>query len=345
MIACLPVQFVGDKLRLLDQRQLPKEEVFVDCATPEDVHGAIKEMVVRGAPCIGFSGVFGLALAAKELAENYSWERLRERAEYIKTSRPTAVNLAYEVDSALKSVKEARNFEDAYAALRSRGNNQIDLSEKNNRAMAAHAIADLDKRLGKKTYNVLTHCNTGFLACGSTGTALGVIQLLGEQSRIKNVLVDETRPYLQGARLTAFELTKLGIPHQVVVEGAASYLMKKGLVDAIFVGADRIVKNGDTANKVGTSNLSIIAKEYGVPFYVVAPMSTFDYSLATGEEIEIELREEEEVLSLGGSRIAPADSRALNPSFDVTDSKFISAIVSEQGVAHPPFTESLECFR
>lgn len=344
MISCLPVQFVADKLRLLDQRLLPLQEVFVDCSTPEEVYQAIKNMVVRGAPCIGFSGVFGLALAAKQLGADYTWNKLAEKGAYLKSSRPTAVNLAFEIDRALASVKEFERNLEVFEALVEFGKKQLEVSEVNNRRMASLAIADLDKRLGKKSYNLLTHCNTGFLACGSTGTALGVVQQLGEEGRVSNVFVDETRPYLQGARLTAFELEKLKIPHQVVVEGAASYLMKSGQVDAIFVGADRIVKNGDTANKIGTSNLSIIAKEYNVPFYVIAPISTFDFEMDSGDEIEIELREEEEVLSFNKSRIAPATSRAVNPSFDVTDNKFITAIVSEKGVALPPFRESMEAF-
>lgn len=342
MISCLPVQFVGGKLLLLDQRKLPASEVFVECLETKDVHQAIKDMVVRGAPCIGFSGIFGLALAAKNLGDSYSFAGLKGEAEYLKSARPTAVNLAYEIDRALKAAEGAEDSESCAKILATFGEQQLELSEKSNRAMAKFAIEELDKRLGKKSYNILTHCNTGFLACGSVGTALGVVQQLAEDGRINNVWVDETRPYLQGARLTSFELGKLGIPHKIVVEGAASYLMKRGLVDAVFVGADRIAANGDTANKIGTSNLSIIAKEYEVPFYVAAPFSTFDFKTQSGNEIEIELREEEEILSIAGSRLAPAGASALNPSFDVTDSKFISAIVSERGAALPPYKEALE---
>ena len=208
--------------------------------------------------------------------------------------------------------------------------------------MAIIAEKELDETLGKKEYRILTHCNTGFLACGSIGTALGVVQHLGEKNRIEMTWVDETRPYLQGSRLTAFELTKLGVPHKVVVEGAASYLMKNGLVDAIFVGADRIVQNGDTANKVGTSNLSIIAKHYNIPFYVVAPSSTFDLESEEGKNIEIELRDEKEILNFKEYRIAPNESSALNPSFDITDGLLITGIISELGMAKGNYKQTLQ---
>lgn len=341
MISCLPVQFDGQRLRLLDQRKLPGKEVFLDCASSARVRQAVADMAVRGAPCIGFSGIFGLALAAKELGEDYTWEKLKEEARSLKDARPTAVNLAYEVDRALEKAGSAKNGAEAARVIADFGRLQMELSEINNRKMANFAIEDLDRRLGKKTYNILTHCNTGFLACGSLGTALGVIQVLGERNRLSNVLVDETRPYLQGSRLTAFELEKLGLPYQIVVEGAANYLMKRGLVDAVFTGADRIVSNGDTANKIGTSNLAIIAKERGVPFYVAAPESSFDLGMKSGEEIEIELRDGEEALYCGGVRVAPPGARALNPSFDVTENKHITAIVSERGVATAPFDKSL----
>ena len=208
--------------------------------------------------------------------------------------------------------------------------------------MANNIIEHLTKTTGDRKLRVLTHCNTGYLACGSIGTALGVIQVLSEKKLIEKVWVDETRPYLQGSRLTAYELNNLGIEHNVVVEGAASYLMKNNLVDAIFVGADRIVANGDTANKVGTSNLSILAKHYNIPFYVVAPSSSFDLSISSGEKIEIEMRPEEEILEYKDLRIAPKTSQALNPSFDISDGQLITGIASELGIATENYIETLK---
>ncbi|MCO4753212.1 MAG: S-methyl-5-thioribose-1-phosphate isomerase [Bacteriovoracaceae bacterium] len=341
MSVCLPIQFKNDKLILLDQRKLPGSEVYFECSDVDQTKECIEKMVVRGAPCIGFTAIFGLALGVKEITNNYNFEKLKSFGQNLIEARPTAVNLRYEVEQALDAVADIDSASDVYETLVARAQGQMELSERNNRLMAEYAIKDLDRTLGKKSYNILTHCNTGFLACGSIGTALGVIQVLGEQSRMNMAYVDETRPYLQGARLTAFELEKLGIEYRIVVEGAASYLMREGLIDAIFVGADRIVQNGDTANKVGTSNLAIIAKEYNVPFYVAAPLSTFDFEMNCGKEIEIELRPEHEILGDSAAKHTPANAKALNPSFDITDNKFITKIVCEKGCFEAPFNESL----
>ncbi len=338
----LPIEFKNNQLILLDQRQLPTKEEFIVCQTIEDGYNAIKNMVVRGAPCIGFTGIFSMALWVYKNPE-YTEIELKEAGDFLKSARPTAVNLAYEVDRIIADLL-AEDFEKAkaYDFLCEFGKKQFDQSEADHRNMAMIAEKELDDTLGKKEYRILTHCNTGFLACGSIGTALGVVQHLGEKNRIEMTWVDETRPYLQGSRLTAFELTKLEIPHKIVVEGAASYLMKNGLVDAIFVGADRIVKNGDTANKVGTSNLSIIAKHYNIPFYVVAPSSTFDLESLEGKDIEIELRDEKEILDYKEHRIAPCKSSALNPSFDITDGSLITGIISESGIAKGNYKQTLQ---
>lgn len=330
----LPIQFDGETLKLLDQRKLPTEEVFVNVTTLEECHAAIKDMVVRGAPCIGFTAIFGMALWVKSQDE-INIENMTKAGEYLNSARPTAVNLKYEIDRVIKLSKQ-QNFSNLFEHITSFGQLQIEESESKNRQMAVYAQLDLEKRYSKKRLNILTHCNTGFLACGSIGTALGVVQHLGEQDRIENVWVDETRPYLQGSRLTAYELSKLRINHKIVVEGAASYLMRTGQVDAIFTGADRIVSNGDTANKVGTSNLAILANHYDIPFYIVAPSSTFDLNTKTGSDIEIELRDEKEILEYKGIQIAPLESQAYNPSFDITDGKLITGIISEKGIAHGP---------
>ena len=336
----IPIQYIDDKLLLLDQRKLPLEEIFLQYTTLEGGHDGIRDMVVRGAPCIGFTAIFSLALWLKD--RQFQLSEFENACDYLNAARPTAVNLAYEIGQVKKIVKKAKeNSEDAYSAVVNYGHEQIALSESQNRSMARFAEKDLDALLNKKKYNILTHCNTGFLACGSIGTALGVVQNLFEENKLEMTWVDETRPYLQGSRLTAYELSKLGAPHQVVVEGAASYLMSQGKVDAIFTGADRIAANGDTANKVGTSNLAIIAKHYGIPFYIVAPSSTFDMSLKSGDEIDIELRDPLEILEYKGLRIAPENSTAFNPSFDITRGELIEGIINENGIAKGNYISSL----
>lgn len=336
-----PLSFKNGILTLIDQRGLPVEEVFVNCKTLEAGHDSIKEMIVRGAPCIGFTGIFSLALWLKN--NNYNETDFIKAANYLKSSRPTAVNLAYEVDRVLEIVKKAVGDNlDAYEVVVEFGHQQMKLLEEDNKKMAEIASTTLKDIYGDKKLNILTHCNTGFLACGCIGTALGVIEYLGELDKIENVWVDETRPYLQGSRLTAYELTKLNIPHRVVVEGAATYLMSNKLVDAIFVGADRIVANGDTANKIGTANLSIIAKYFDIPFFVVAPISSFDLNTENGSNIEIELRDEDEILKYNEAQITPIGTRALNPSFDITFGSNITGIICEKGLIKPDYANNIK---
>lgn len=336
-----PIRFSNGILKLLDQRKLPHEEIFIDNLTLQDGFDSIKEMVVRGAPCIGFTAIFTMALWVKQHPK-FSISEYIEAADFLKSSRPTAVNLAFEIDRTIELVRNNFNTNvEIYDLLVNFGNTQLELSEYNNRAMAVFAEKELNNLFIDKKLNLMTHCNTGFLACGSIGTALGVIQHMSEQKKLNKVWVDETRPYLQGSRLTSYELTKLKIDHDIVVEGAASYLMSNNLVDAIFVGADRIAANGDTANKVGTSNLAIIAHNYGVPFYVVAPKSSFDISIQSGKEIEIELRPQEEILNYKEHRIAPNNATSYNPSFDITESKFISGIICESAMIKHPYKENI----
>ncbi|MFZ4713108.1 MAG: S-methyl-5-thioribose-1-phosphate isomerase [Bacteriovoracaceae bacterium] len=335
-----PIQWKEDTLYLLDQRLLPLEEKVIAVRNIEEAYQAIKEMVVRGAPCIGFTGILGLALWLKSHPQ-FIISEFEMAAQYLNSSRPTAVNLGFEIDRTVNLVKEnyKNGFSTVYKKVVEFGLEQILLSEKRNHQMADFVIADLTKRYGQKKLTVMTHCNTGYLACGSLGTALGVISKLHSLGRIEHVYADETRPYMQGSRLTAYELGKEAIPHSVVVEGAASYIMSHHKIDAIFVGADRIVKNGDTANKVGTSTLSIVAKHFQVPFYVVAPTSSFDMKMKEGKEIEIELRDPKEILEYKEHRIAPQNSKALNPSFDVTDHQFITGIACEKGLSLYPFMD------
>jgi methylthioribose-1-phosphate isomerase len=339
-----PLEWDGEKLTLIDQRKLPHEEIFLSYDSVEGVHSSIKDMVVRGAPLIGFTALYGMVLALMGM-ESFSKDDVIKAADYLKTARPTAVNLAYEVDRACELVCsqiETKTREDLIKELITFSQDQMNLLEKNNLAMAKLAFDELTSLYGDKKLNLMTLCNTGFLACGPMGTALGVIEYAFSQGQVNHVYASETRPYLQGGRLTAYELSVQGIPHSVTVEGAFSYLMKNKLVDAIFIGADRIVKNGDTANKVGSSTLAIVAKHYGIPFYTVAPTSTFDLSLDTGDQIEIELRPEDEVLGAMGHRISPNSSRALNPSFDVTDHEHLRGIICEKGLIKKITPEEVE---
>lgn len=337
----LPIDFDNEKLSLLDQRKLPFEESFVECLSLEDGHQAIKDMVVRGAPCIGFAAIFSMALWLKK-SPSFTQRELLKALNFLKSARPTAVNLAFELERVKEIIDECeKNNRDSYKEVVDFGKRQVVDSESKNRLMAGYAQEELKTSVGEKKYKILTHCNTGFLACGSIGTALGIVQNLHEHGKIEQVWVDETRPYLQGSRLTAYELVKLGVSHRIVVEGAASYLMQNKLVDAVFVGADRVVANGDTANKIGTAGLAVLAHHYGIPFYVVAPSSSFDLSIKTGDDITIEMRDELEILEYKKMRIAPYESRAFNPSFDITDGKLVTGIINEHGVASGKYTENL----
>lgn len=329
----------GETLTLIDQRLLPHTEELVSVRSVEECHAAIKDMVVRGAPLIGFGAIFGLAIHAANCLGDY--EKFEKGAEYLKTARPTAVNLEYEVERCLALAKRESGSGLA-ATLAEFGISEFNKLGRDNLQMAELALADVAKRVHKDRYRFMTLCNTGFLACGPLGTALGVISTAHKKGIVEHVYASETRPYMQGSRLTAYELSSEDISHEIVVEGAASFVLGSGRVDAIFVGADRIAANGDTANKVGTSSLAIIAKYYGIPFYVIAPTSSFDVSIKSGAEIEIEMRPEEEILKFKGIPVAPFKSKALNPSFDVTDHKNITGIVCEKGLIDPSIPGELE---
>lgn len=333
-----PLVWENDTLSLLDQRYLPVKEDFMKATTIEAAYKAIKDMVVRGAPCIGFTGIYGLALWMNSQGD-LEEKKILAAGEFLKSARPTAVNLAFEVDRAtdymLSLMKQNETKATIYNKLIQFGHDQILSLEKKNQKMADFAAEELKSLYGDRPLRLMTHCNTGFLACGCIGTALGVISNYNKLGKVEQVWVDETRPYMQGTRLTAFELTKEKIPFKIVVEGAASYLMKNKKVDAIFVGADRIVANGDTANKIGTSTLSIVAHHYGIPFYVVAPLSSFDTTMPDGSHIEIEMRPDEEITQYKGQQVAPMGAKTENPSFDVTDHKLITGIICENGMIRP----------
>ena len=335
---CRPIIWQDNKLFLLDQRLLPQKEVLVEITDLKHCASAIKDMIVRGAPCIGFTAIYGMALWLRTQNE-ITVASCRAACDEMISARPTAVNLAFEVnrcfDIMKKGVESKANKEVIYKDIIAFGDEQIRLSQEKNIAMAKIGVKELDKKFPNRQWNLMTHCNTGFLACGSLGTALGVISHANTLKKVSHVYADETRPYMQGTRLTAFELSKEKIPYSIVVEGAASYLMSHNKVDAIFVGADRIAANGDTANKIGTSTLSIVAKHYGVPFYVVAPLSSFDVNTKDGKEIEIEMRDMTEITELKGIKLAPEGAISVNPSFDVTDHRFITGIICEKGLIDP----------
>lgn len=337
-----PLVWNGSELVVLDQLKLPHEQMNIPVCDVCGVIRVIKDMNVRGAPCIGFAGLFGVAFIVRDF-DHKVWS---DKASKLISARPTAVNLEYEVSRAMKIAIDNKDKMDSYQLFNYMIEftlKTIEEAEAKHQEMAHWGEVALRKYVPHKNiFKLQTHCNTGELACGTLGTALGVIVLLARKNKVQKVWVDETRPYLQGSRLTAFELMQDNIPCEIVVEGAASHLMRTGEVDAIFVGADRIAANGDTANKIGTANLAIIAKEYGIPFFVVAPLSSFDFSITSGHDIEIEGRDENEILSLKDSRIAPYGATAFNPSFDITEAKYITAIICEKGIVDAPTIVKLQ---
>jgi methylthioribose-1-phosphate isomerase len=301
-----PLRFEEGTLLVLDQRALPAEERWIRCEAVEQVADCIRTLAVRGAPAIGIAAAYGLSLADDREAA----------AELLRSTRPTAVNLAW-------AIERCREAPDALATARRRHREQHE---------ADHRLAQLGADLFADGTRALTHCNAGALATAGYGTACGVLRAAWDSGRLTEVWVDETRPLLQGARLTAWELRRAGIPHRVVADAAAGSLMAQGLVDRVVVGADRIAANGDVANKVGTYPLAVLADRHGVPFYVAAPVSTIDSATPDGSAIPIEERDPSEVVAGGG---------AFNPAFDVTPAELVTAIVTEAGVLRPPYPDSI----
>jgi methylthioribose-1-phosphate isomerase len=332
-----PVRWEDGRLVLLDQTRLPTEEVERICASWPEVAEAIRTLVVRGAPAIGVAAAFGVVLAARASRATTHAALLADVEEATKglaATRPTAVNLFWALDrmrrlvvaSAQLAVGTVRDrlLEEAQAILAE------DLAA--NRAMGAHGAA-----LVPAGARLLTHCNAGALATAGYGTALGVIRAAHEQGKLAVVWVDETRPVMQGSRLTAWELAREGIPHRLIPDVAAGFVMKRGEVDLVVTGADRIAANGDTANKIGTYSVAVLARHHGIPFYVAAPSSTIDASMPSGEAIVIEERDPTEVRGVAGRQTAPSVSPVFNPAFDVTPAALISAIITERGVFRPPY--------
>lgn len=342
-----PFRWEGDRLILIDQRRLPTELVEVEIETAAEAAHAIRDMIVRGAPAIGQVAAIGLALTAHRVRDSGPFARratIRGSGNALTNARPTAVNARWAVERLMARMEAIGDLSDdghaIAAALRAEAEAIIFEATDDHGRLAEFGLAELPNPEGRPL-RLLTHCNTGPLACGQFGTALGVVQAAHHAGRQLHVWVDETRPYLQGARLTAWELAQAGVPHTLVADVAAGWLMASGQVDAILVGADRIAANGDTANKIGTYPLAVLAARHGVPFYICAPTSSVDLAAADGSWIPIEQRPPDEVLKIRGVEIAPPGTAALNPAFDVTPAELITGIVTEEGVLRPPYESAL----
>ncbi|MDP1548329.1 MAG: S-methyl-5-thioribose-1-phosphate isomerase [Anaerolineales bacterium] len=334
----------NNELRMIDQRILPNHFEVLSYRDHKSVAVAIQEMVVRGAPAIGAAAAFGLALAGYESASSSTSDllaHLRASAATLKASRPTAVNLAWAIDRILNKISSLQSptTDEIRQFILEEAQRIADEDVEINKRMAEHGAA-----LINDGDTIIHHCNTGALATVDWGTALGVIHTAHEQGKKIHVLVDETRPRLQGARLTAWELEQYGIPYEIISDNTAGYFLKAGKVQKCFVGSDRTAANGDVANKIGTYMLALAAFDNGVPFYPVVPTSTIDLSLAHGDLIPIEERDPQEVLGLEfeGQRVAPQNAKARNIAFDVTPARLVTGIVTENGVAYPPFEASLK---
>jgi len=326
---------------LIDQTKLPHEQSTVRCRTVADVAAAIKTMVVRGAPAIGVTAAYGMALAAQQaptVDASAFLAALRSAKHTLDAARPTAVNLQWATARMLHVAEVTQNQPNTLAERLLREAHTI---RDEDEAMC-YAIGEHGARLLGQQTRVLTHCNAGGLATAGYGTALAPIKTAHGQGKQIHVLVDETRPFLQGARLTAWELREAGIAQTLITDNMAGYFMRRGEVDCIIVGADRIVANGDVANKIGTYSLAVLAKAHTIPFYVAAPTSTVDLNLASGDNIPIEQRDPQEVVHLAGQSIAPDGVLAAHPAFDVTPNELITAIITERGVVEAPFAENLQ---
>jgi methylthioribose-1-phosphate isomerase len=347
-LAPAALKWDGASLHVLDQTLLPANVQYMVCSRADDVADCISDMKVRGAPAIGAAAAYGMLLAALEAQRELSGDlsasdlvsRLSEAADRLVTTRPTAVNLKWAVERVLSAAREAAESGESGGDVLARAQAEAD-------AIAREDV-EMNRRIGQhgasllgSDVTVLTHCNTGSLATVGYGTALGVIRAAVAMGRRVRVFAGETRPFLQGSRLTVYELMSEGIDVTLVVDSAVASLMKQGRIDAAIVGADRITANGDVANKIGTYSIACLARMHGVPFYVAAPTSTVDLSLTVPDEIPIEERSAEEVTHVAGKRVAPAGAKVFNPAFDVTPSCLVSAIITEHGVLRPPYPEAL----
>ena len=331
-----------DRVTIIDQTYLPEREVFIDLNSAGQVWDAIKKMKVRGAPAIGITGAYGLYLGVKGLKES-SFDSFYNEAdrisEYLNSARPTAVNLSWALKRLMATIYAAKEkpIEEIKEIVL-----KTAVTIHNEDRRLCKAIGENGLELIPDNAKILTHCNTGGLATGEFGTAFSVILHAHHAGKLKQVWVDETRPLLQGSRLTAWELQKAEIPFNLNVDSAAAFIMQQGKVDLVILGADRITKNGDTANKIGTYSLAVLANAHNIPFYVAAPYSTIDMDMETGNDIEIEQRDAEEVTNFGNKQTAPDKVDVYNPAFDVTPNDLITAIITEKGVIKPNYKTNFE---
>ncbi len=326
---------------MLDQKKLPHEELYYNYSNPEDVALGIETMIVRGAGAIGVTAGYGLALAAQTLASeklDSVRKSFNEWCTRFAKTRPTAVNLFWAIDR-MKKISD-QTFETSKDWANRLLKEAQDIRDED--LAACKTMGKLGAELIPQNANVLTHCNAGALAFAGWGTALGVIRSAAEAGKNIHVYMDETRPYLQGARLTAWEMMKAEIPATLITDNMAGYFMSQKKIDCIITGADRIALNGDTANKIGTYSVAVLAKEHGIPFYIAAPKSTFDFKCKSGKDIPIEERSSKEVTEIGNHSIAPAGIKASHPGFDVTPNQYIKAIITEYGVIYPPFEQNIQ---
>ncbi|MEN3202138.1 MAG: S-methyl-5-thioribose-1-phosphate isomerase [Atribacterota bacterium] len=339
------LEWKGRSLRFLDQTRLPWEEVYVETEDYRDIVEAIKHLRIRGAPLIGVAAAYGLCLGAFEGLKSEDFFSFLERVDLeLRSTRPTAVNLFWALDR-MRAIWSAQNALGDWEEVVDRLVAEAKAIDAENVA-TSESIARFGAALFENGDRVLTHCNTGPLACGGWGTALGaILWAVHREGKKLTVYADETRPLLQGARLTAFELLKSGIPVTLVCDNMAGSLMSRGHITKVIVGADRIAMNGDVANKIGTYTIAVLAYHHGIPFYVAAPLSTVDPEAKTGGDIPIEERNPQEVTTFGGVTVAPSGVAVYNPAFDVTPSSLVHAFVTEEGVVYPPFEEKLQALR
>ncbi len=337
------IQWVGNCSRMVDQTLVPYEFKYVDITGGQEMFDAIKTMIVRGAPAIGIAGAHGVVLYAMELSKKHLSrdefvKELLEKADYMATSRPTAVNLMWAVEKQKEVIKNSKS--DITGIIKELEENAVKLE--NEDIEINKKIGDYGAEVVPKGATILTHCNAGALATVGYGTALGVVRSAFAKDNTVQVFADETRPRQQGARITTLELTMDGIPTTLITDGMCSYFMKKGMIDMVVVGADRIAANGDTANKIGTYTVAIAAKYHNIPFYIAAPLSTIDTSIKTGDEIVIEERSREEVTHINGKIICAPEVNVINPGFDVTPHELIAGIITEVGILRPNYNESIK---
>ncbi len=336
------IEWTGNYSKMVDQTLLPYEFKYINIESGQQMFDAIKTMIVRGAPAIGVAGAHGVVLYAQELAsQNLSRgefvQKLLEKADYMATARPTAVNLMWAVEKQKEVIKNSKS--DIAGIVEELKQNGIKLEDED--IAINKKIGDYGAEVVPKGATILTHCNAGGLATVGYGTALGVVRSAFAKDNTIQVFADETRPRQQGARITTFELTMDGIPTTLITDGMCSYFMKKGMIDMVCVGADRIAANGDAANKIGTYTVAIAAKYHNIPFYVAAPLSTIDPSIASGEEIKIEERSREEVTHINGKIICAPEVNVINPGFDVTPAELITGIITEAGILRPDYKKSI----